>query len=443
MLETLRSVASLLTSYSLLLIAMGLYGTLLTVRMKLEDFPTDVIGIVASANFLGLLIGARFAPSIIGIVGHIRSFAAFVSILSIVALLHALYVDALFWFVLRLCFGFCLAGMFTVTESWLNARATNDNRGRVLAFYMIVNYAGAGLGQFLLPTADPGEFHLFATASILFSLALIPILLTSAQAPVPETPERMPLRALWRISPLGFSTTIGAGLIAASFHGLGAVFARDIGLNLQQTSIFMACTIFGGLLLQYPLGLLSDRIGRRWVIAGVGFATAMCSIAINALAGGPLIALYVVMTLFGSVVFCLYSLGAAITNDRAPEHARVEVASGVMTAYSIGAICGPILAAQAMNLTGPAGMFHYSGLIALFVATLSLGRIIFNPLGIRRRQVFVPMPQQVPVAEEMLQSIRETQHDSIVVAPDSASAPQEFNVEADTATELDAQSKTT
>ncbi|MDX1434536.1 MAG: MFS transporter, partial [Gammaproteobacteria bacterium] len=280
MLATLRAVFSLLLSYGLLLLANGLFNTLLSVRSQIEGFATEVVGLIMAAYFFGLLMGARYAVQVVANVGHIRAFAAFASVMSVAALVHVLWVDPLVWAVLRCASGFCMAGMIMVTESWLNERSTNQTRGQVLAFYMITNYFSAGCGQFLLTAADPARFQLFSIASIIFSLALVPVLLTRASAPKPAPRERLRIGELWRTSPLGLTGAFCAGLVNASFFGLGPIFATGEGLDLAQTSTFMASVIFGGLLLQIPVGRLSDSVDRRTVLAGVALLTSVACLAI-------------------------------------------------------------------------------------------------------------------------------------------------------------------
>jgi len=280
MLVTVRSVFSLLLSYGLLLLANGMFGTLLGVRSQIEGFSTQIVGLIMAAYFLGLLQGALRAGMIVSAVGHIRAFAAFASVMSVTALMHVIVVDQIVWCVLRFVSGFCMAGMILVTESWLNARCTKRTRGQVMALYMTTNYFAAGCGQFLLTIADPARFQLFSVASIIFSLALVPVLLTQAAAPKPPQRDPLNLRELWRTSPLGLMGSFCAGMVNASFYSLAPVFALGLGLDVSGISRFMASVIFGGLLLQYPVGRLSDRIDRRVVLSMVTLATAAACVAI-------------------------------------------------------------------------------------------------------------------------------------------------------------------
>ena len=375
MFATILTVLSLLLSYGLLLLGNGLFATLLGVRTQIEGFSPASVGFIVAAYFTGLLIGAFQTPVVVARVGHIRAFAAFASMMSVTALLPVLIIHPVLWAVSRMASGFCMAGMILVTESWLNERATNANRGQVLSLYMITNYFAAGCGQLLLPLSDPGRFHLFSIASIIFSLSLVPVLLTRASAPIPRRPERVRFDQLWRTSPLGFMGALSSGLVNSVFHGLGAVFATGIGLSLTQTSAFMATAIFGGLALQWPVGRLSDRMDRRWILVAVSLATALACVGVVAAAGRYEPALFVFAALYGGLSFTIYSVSAAHTNDFSDPERRVETASALLIAYGIGASVGPLIASAVMGMVGPQGLFMYSAAINALLVIFAVYRM--------------------------------------------------------------------
>ena len=388
--NTIRSIASLLLSYGLLLLANGLFGTLLGLRSKLEGFATETTGIIMAGYFLGLLLGALYAVRVVAAVGHIRSFAAFASVMSVAVLAHLLKIDPITWLVLRIVAGYCMAGMIMVAESWIHERATNRNRGRVLSLYMVTNYLGAGLGQFLLTVADPAEFQLFVIASIIFSIALVPILLTQASSPKPVSPQRMRFRDLYAVSPVGVVGTIAAGLINASLYGLGPIYAADRGLSLAQVSAFMASTILGGMVLQFPIGRLSDRLDRRTILILVALATSACAIGIvwaTQEAGWPM---FVLAAAYGGFAFTIYPLSSAQVNDRADPDRLVQVSAGLLIAYGLGAIAGPIAASQIMGRAGPQGLFLFIAGVAFSLALFTLLRMVVRPRERARKGRFLP-----------------------------------------------------
>ena len=406
MIETLRSVASLLLSFGLLLMANGLFGTLLGVRAAGAGFSTLVVGVIMAGYFVGLLAGGRYAVHIVARVGHIRAFAAFASIMSTSALMHAMWADPVAWFVLRMMAGFCMAGMILVTESWLNERAVNETRGQVLAFYMITNYFAAGCGQFLLPLGDPAQFELFSVASIIFSLALVPVLLTKAAAPRPAAPQIMKIRDLYTISPMGFMGVLSAGLCNAAFYAMAPVFSTRIGLTGSEISIFMASAIMGGLLLQWPIGKLSDRVDRRWVLAATTLLTAgACAGLVFFAPQGATTPLFISAAIYGSISFTVYSVSAAHINDFADKERLIQIATGMLITYGIGASVGPIIAALTMSYVGPAGLFMYLGTISGLLGIYAIYRMTRR--AARAHKPFIVVPTSSFSSEGLYTAVRD------------------------------------
>ncbi|MEM7404406.1 MAG: MFS transporter [Pseudomonadota bacterium] len=405
MLETLRSIASLLFSYGLLLVANGLFSTLLGVRARMEGFEATTTGLIMGAYFAGLLAGALGGSRVVASVGHIRSFAAFASLMSVTALLHAIWVDAYAWALLRFVAGCCMAGMIMVTESWLNNRTVNKIRGQILSIYMVTNYACAGLGQFLLPLSDPGEFYLFCMVSMFLSVALIPVLLTRAVAPPPSAPERGGFTQVFAQAPLGVLGAICAGAVNAAFNGMGPVYAQSLGLSVGQISSFMAAAILGGLLLQWPIGWLSDRVDRRNLLAGVALATACASLYLAGVEhhGAALISGAVI---YGAVAFTVYSLSSAHANDRLGPEQSVKTASAMLVAYGCGAVAGPVVAGVSMGWFGPSGLFQQACAIMAGLGTYSVYRLLKRPEGAVRRP-FLPKPGAQYTSDELYRAARE------------------------------------
>lgn len=409
--QTLASVAALLSSFGLLLLANGLFGTLIGLRTQIESFSTAVAGLIVAAYFLGLLAGGIQAVRVVAAVGHIRAFAAFASIMSVTALGIVLVIDHFAWAALRFVGGFCMAGMIVATESWLHQRCTNETRGQVLAFYMITNYLAAGCGQFILPLGDPADFELFCVASIIYSLALVPVLLTRASAPRPSPPERASMPELWKVSPLGLIGATAAGVVNTNFQGLAPVFAYREGFSVPETSMFMAAGIAGGLLLQWPMGRLSDRIDRRTVLAGVALGTAGAAFGvglISATAGAAFVGIIVLVTIYGGLSSTVYSLCAAHTNDFAPPDKLAQTASGLLIAYGLGASAGPVLTSSLMEMFGPTTLFMVNagvhGSLGLFALYRMLRRA---PKPKAQQRPIVPSPGGQFTSGQLYTSMRD------------------------------------
>lgn len=381
MLSAIAPVRSLLLAIFMLMAGSGFMATLIAVRLERGGSPALAVGAVGTSYFAGLVIGSIRAGRLVSRVGHIRAFAAFVSLFSASTLSYAIYQDPLFWATLRLVDGFCIAGVYICLESWLNERAESNARGTVLAGYMIALYTGQALGQYLLNIGDTRPSLPFLAASILISLSAIPVALTRIAAPPLDDIDTLPIRSLYGVSPLGVVGATVTGLMLGAFYALGAVYARRIGMELAAVAVFMSTVIFGGVALQWPLGLLSDRFDRRRVIV-LAFAGALAAggaIALIDTPGWPLLAF---AALFGGLSFALYPLCVAHANDRLPAEQRVSASGSLVLVYSAGAAAGPLAAAGAMTVAGTPGLF-------LFIAACAGGALLF---GFWRQAATLPVP---------------------------------------------------
>ena len=399
MYKTLLTLSSILFSYGLLLLANGLFATLLGVRTQVEGFSANLTGFIVAAYFSGLLLGGLLAARVIIRVGHIRSFAAFASLMSASALMHPLFIDGIAWMLFRFVAGFCMAGMIIVVESWLNESASNQTRGKILSIYMITNYFAAGCGNFLLTVGDPSEFELFSLASIVFSLSLVPVLLTRTRAPAPTQSKSMQVWELYRIAPLGVVGVFCCGLVNASINGLGSVFATNVGFDSQQLATFMAVIVMSGLILQWPVGLLSDRIGRGPLLVYIPLIVALAA-AWQVYAQGFL-GVLVGAGFLGAFLFTLYSLSAATANDRVSSEQRVQVAGALLITFGAGAVIGPIVAAQFMSLLGPQGLFFYIALIEIILCSFAIVTRKQRVGSPDRRKPFVAVPSSQATSNQL------------------------------------------
>jgi MFS family permease len=398
MFHAILPVRSLLLAIFMLMAGSGFLATLISLRLERDGAGTIVIGAVATAYFVGLVIGALRAGGIVRQVGHIRAFAAFVALLSASTLAYALFTHALFWATLRLIDGICVAGVFICLESWLNERADVDTRGGILAGYMVALYSGQAIGQLLLGASGALPDVPFQLASILISLAIVPLCLTRSAAPTPTEATAFSIRALFVASPLGAIGAVATGLMLGAFYGLAAVHVRRLGLDLAQTANFMMIVILGGVALQWPLGHLSDRYDRRRVIVLSFAATLGVSLAL-ALLSTPGFVLLATGAVFGGLSFALYPLCVAHCNDRLLGSERVAASGRLVLLYSIGAALGPICAAAFMTMVGTGGLFLFIALCAGAALMFGLWRQAASaPVPGEDQQDFQMLPRTTPMA---------------------------------------------
>ena len=350
------SITSLLFGVALMLLGHGLTGTLLSLRSAAEAYAQWQIGVIMSSYFAGYILGALLCPSLINRIGHIRAFTITASLCSTVVLLQGFIVNPWFWLLGRFIYGACIVNFYLVMESWLNARAEKSQRGTVFSVYMFVNLSALALSQYLLLIGDINSLVLFAVAGMLLSLSLIPIALTRIPEP-PKIDQQQPaisLRRTYQLSPLGFVSCFISGLAGGAFWTMGPLFAQTSAASLDATATFMSATIFGGAVMQWPIGRYSDRHDRRHVLMIVTLASALLALALLLTGVLPTGLMPLLMFAYGGACFAIYPLAVAHANDCADARDIVALSGGLLMAYGIGAMFGPVLTGLGMELLGHA-----------------------------------------------------------------------------------------
>jgi MFS family permease len=366
--QVLSSAWALLFGMFLLMLGNGMQGTLLGIRGELEGFDTFKMSIVMSAYFVGFLGGSRLAPRMIQRVGHVRVFAALASAISAVMILYPTFPNVAVWTVGRVLIGFCFSAVYVTAESWLNNAADNSNRGQALSLYMIVQTLGIVAAQALLLTADPSGFVLFVIPSVLVSLAVTPILLSISPTPAFERTKPMSLKELMGFSPLGcVGMFILGGIFSAQF-GMSSVYGAEAGLSVPQISTFVATFFIGAVILQYPIGWVSDRMDRRHLIIAVSIVGGAGSI-LGMMYGHIFTLLLVSAFIIGGMANPLYSLLIAHTNDFLEHDDMAAASGGLLFINGLGAILGPMITGWMMGTSlGPAGFYLFT--VVLFAAMI-------------------------------------------------------------------------
>ncbi len=398
MFKVLSASWALLLGMLFLMVGNGVQGTLLGIRGAIEGFSTYQMSIVMSAYFAGFLIGSRMAPELIRRVGHVRVFAALGSLISAVLVLYAAIPDWVAWTVLRVLIGFAFSGVYVTAESWLNNTASNENRGQALSLYMIVQMLGIIAAQALINFADPAGFLLFIIPSVLVSLAFAPILLSVSPAPTFGTTKSMSIRELYGVSPLGVVGIFLMGGVFAAMFGMTAVWGTEAGLSILEISIFTAAIYFGGLVFQYPIGWLSDRMDRRKLLVVV---------ALIGSAGGAMAVLFDlgfawllgVALIIGGISNPLYSLLVAYTNDYLEGDQMAAASGGLLFVNGLGAILGPLAIGWLMAMIGPPGFFLFIILLTTALAGYAMWRMTQRPsVPVAETGPFAPVSPAVSAA---------------------------------------------
>ena len=427
--KVLKNSWALFLGMGFLMMAYGFQGSLLGVRAVQEEFSLTSTGFMMSGYFVGYFIGAATIPGLISRVGHIRVFAAFASMASLVILVHAVFINPFVWFILRVVTGISMVCIYTVAESWLNDRSSNKNRGSVLSIYMVILYGAMGIGMFLLNFSSPKNFQPFILISVITSLALIPILLTKKKPPTFKKIKAMNLKEVYDASPFGMVSSLFYGTIQSALFTLLAVYAASMNFTIFEISLVTFLLAISGAVSQFPIGKLSDLYDRRKVIVFSTFAASIFALLTLLVSRqiylpGELATsktwFYIFLILFSFCSLPMFSLILAHTNDYIPKEKFVAAGAGLQFTFGLGAMSGPFLCSIFMNLVGSNGffvfLFFFHALIGLFgLYRMRIRESVENP-----DSQFVAMPQTITPAGIELNPTTEPIEEPKVVESDEA-----------------------
>ncbi|SFR37210.1 Predicted arabinose efflux permease, MFS family [Yoonia tamlensis] len=374
MLQVFTGSWALFIGMFMLMVGNGLQGTLLGLRGDQEGFSTLALSIVMSAYFLGFLFSSRYTPELIRRVGHVRVFAAMGSLISAVLISYPILLEPWAWTIGRVVIGFCFCGVYITAESWLNDASSNDTRGKALSVYMIVQMAGIVFAQWIVSRGDVAGYTLFIISSVMVSLAFAPVLLSARPMPAFATTKRMKIKDLVAASPLAcFGMFMLGGVFAAQF-GMSAVYGNRVGLTVGEISFFISAIYIGALVAQYPIGWLSDRIDRRFLIIGVAFVGGIGSLAAFFITDN-----FAVIVFSGAIVGGmsnpLYALLLAYANDYLDRDDMAAASGGFLFVNGLGAIAGPLIVGRMMDVIGISGYWLFTAVLMLAIGGYGLYRM--------------------------------------------------------------------
>jgi len=394
MFAAIRLTAQVLLGVALFEVALGALWPLLGLQLEQQKVSTELTSIVGSAYYAGFVVGTMFCFPIIDRVGHIRAFSVFAVIAANATLLHIVIPHAIAWAILRAIIGFALAGVFTIVESWLNDKATTETRGRIFALYTMVAWGFSGLGPLGINIQDSSGTILFCLIGIVMASAVVPVALTTVGNPDIGDRSHFGIIRLYLISPLGVLACFASGVINTGLFVMLPIYSTRLGYNTAETSILLSIAAIGPLFIQYPVGWMADVFGRRPMM----LATVLCAIALSAaivsLPPGAFYWLVGLTTLLASMLSPLYALGVGQTNDYVSKSDFVAASAGLLFAWGLGAILGPIAAALAISIfNDPDGLFYFiSSCHALLAAFILYRMIVRRALSAKEQGNYVAVP---------------------------------------------------
>ena len=400
------SFAALFLSIVLLQISTGGLGPLDALSGFALNFSSAEIGLLGSAHFFGFFIGCWYAPRVMGAVGHSRAFAAFAAAGVIGLIAHMLIINPYAWALMRIASGLCIAGCYTVLESWLQAKVTNETRGRTMGTYRVVDNLAFLIAQLLISFLEPADYVSYNFLALVCCASLLPLTLTKIKPP--ETPKALKLRpklALFR-SPLAVAGVLVAAVSAAAFRMVGPIYGAQVGLEVEQIAYFLSAYVFGGALAQYPIGWFADKYDRRWILIWLSVAAIMSSIISTSVAYNNTLGIFLIAFGFGFTTFPIYSVAAAHAHDFASSDERVELSASLLFYYAIGAIAAPLFASFLMDSFGPNAMFVLIAVAHLLLVIFGVARMRVRPT-VSERTPYIYMPRTSFIIGRLLKRLRD------------------------------------
>jgi MFS family permease len=357
MVRHLLPLAALLMGSGFLFFAGGMNALLLPVRGGQEGFSTLSLGLLGTGWAFGFVTGCLVVSKLVARVGHIRSYSVMAALASLAVLTSLLLLTPYAWVPLRALSGFCFAGAAMIVESWLNEQVDSDSRGKVFGVYQMVNLTSTTAGQLLLTLGDTRGYLFFVVAAMGYSLALIPTAVSSSRAPKPLVATKLNLKELWVNSPVAVVSVVLLGASNSAFGTLAAVYAAQVGLPISLVALFVAMPVLASAVIQVPVGAISDRVDRRYVMIGMALLAILADILFITYADPSPELLIGFALMFGMAIFTLFPLAVAHANDHASPDSFVRTSGGLLLLFGLGSIVGPLAAGAAMGQFGPSGLF--------------------------------------------------------------------------------------
>ncbi len=404
MVAAVRSILQVLAGVVCLETALGILSPTIALQLAHRAAPPELIGLIGSAYFGGFLLGTLTCHRVIDRVGHIRSFAVFAAVAANATLLLLIFDQVYLWVVLRIIGGYAIAGQYLVIESWLNDKASNENRGRIFSIYMMVSWAASGVSPLALNLGDPTGHLLLTLAAIALVTSLLPLALTRIGNPEIGEREHFGLIRLYNISPTGIVACFGSGVATPAFYALLPAYMVDAGYSTGQLSFVYSFSTLAGLLAQFPIGYLADHIGRRPLMLATSLGSALTAVALYLAGDRSFAVLAGLIFVFEGLMAPLYGLGVGQTSDYIEKKDFVAASSGLLFAWGLGSAVGPMLAGGLIGAAGPRGLFLFmAAALGVFVLFL-IARMLMRRAKAAREQlnyVAVPLTQGTYGAPEL------------------------------------------
>ncbi|UOD51096.1 MFS transporter [Orrella daihaiensis] len=374
MFTTLASFSSLFLSTFVMLVGVGLFNVFMGLKLSEDGVSAIWIGALMSAYYLGLVIGSRVGHRMIVRVGHVRAFAAAAATCSVMVLIQTLVSEKEIWVLFRVIAGAGMAVQFMVLESWLNEQIENERRGQIFSVYLVMSGLGTAIGQMAITLYPSLDLRPLILVAICHVVGLIPIVWTVRLHPAPQLPAPLDFGYFLRVAPAALVTMFVAGNISSAFYALAPVYVIEKNFSTPEVAAFMSVAVFAGLMAQWPMGWMSDRIPRQRLILFNGAVLTFVTLLLWGWLPIPFWLLMMISAVSGVMQFTLYALAGSFANDLVTADRRVSLSAVLLMSFGIGACLGPLLAGGLMRLAGVNMLYVFFSACAVILILTSITR---------------------------------------------------------------------
>lgn len=396
------AIASVVVSMALIAVGNGLMFAYIPVRLGVERFDPTWAGLIITGLSAGGLAGCILTGPLVRRVGHARAFMVLSALIALSNAAIGAGTYPLLWIAARSLYGFAICGLFIVAQSWLNDAVANAIRGRVMAVFYVAYVAGLGVGYALLAAVDIASAQAPLIGIAFTAVSILPVGMTRLAQPPPPRAASVALGRAWRISPVGVAGMLAVGGLSMAISGFAPIHATAKGYSQADVALLLSAMPVGTLILQIPLGWISDRTDRRYVLAGAAGLAIVAGLLAIGFDGGALAMLVVIYVIWDGASESIYSLASAHAADRAGKDDMVALSSSLLFAWSLAGFIVPGIVTALSAVYGTQAFIYVAIVIATVFCLFVLWRVATTrAVPATETGNFAPMSAQAPLPVEL------------------------------------------
>ncbi|WP_042142072.1 MFS transporter [Paucisalibacillus sp. EB02] len=356
-------------------LSQGMLLPLLAIILEQGGVSSALNGLHATGLYIGVLLASPFMEKPMQKYGF-KPIIIIGGLLVIISLaLFPVWQSLWFWFILRVAIGIGDNMLHFGTQTWITSTADKHTRGRSISLYGMSFSFGFALGPLLTRLLEVNEALPFIVSALLSMIVWSLMLFVRNNWPnteedmgVTTTKESSLKRFIQttKIAWIALLPPLAYGFLEATLHATFPIYGLRIGHDVHLLSLIIPCFAAGSLITQLPLGILSDRIGRRKILLIILTLGLLCFIG-AAFLEESVVALFTFFTLAGMFVGSTYSMGISYMTDLLPPSLLPAGNLLCSIAFSIGSLGGPYIGGLFIQFLPGVSFFYMIAIVLGFI----------------------------------------------------------------------------